>query len=213
MREFVSIKSSKYGLEVHLNAEIPFEMLLEAVRKKFTETAKFFSNSQVAASFEGRMLSKIEEQILIQTITEVANIRILCVIDHNKSTEQMYRMIVEQCIEGIKTQDGQFYRGTLKRRQVLEAETSVVILGNVEKGAKVISKGNIVIMGALNGYAHAGASGNYNSFITALQMNPKILKIGEIEAKRHNFHSKDDITIEPKIALVDGEHIYIDPLT
>lgn len=213
MREFVSIKSSKYGLEVHLDAEIPFEMLLESVIKKFTETAKFFSNSQVAASFEGRRLSKVEEQILVQTITDVAKIRILCVIDHSKSTEQMYRMIVEQCIDGIKTQDGQFYRGTLKRRQVLESETSVVILGNVEKGAKVISKGNIVIMGALNGYAHAGASGNYNSFITALQMNPKFLKIGEIEAKRHNFHTKDDITIEPKIALVDGEHIYIDPLT
>lgn len=173
MREFVSIKSSKYGLEVHLDAEIPFEMLLESVIKKFTETAKFFSNSQVAASFEGRRLSKVEEQILVQTITDVAKIRILCVIDHSKSTEQMYRMIVEQCIDGIKTQDGQFYRGTLKRRQVLESETSVVILGNVEKGAKVISKGNIVIMGALNGYAHAGASGNYNSFITALQMNPK----------------------------------------
>lgn len=212
MKENVSIKSSKYGLEVHLNPEIPFPQLLEEVVNKFTVAKKFFANSSFAVAFEDRFLTKEQEQQLINIITDTAKITIVCVIDNNRTTEQLYRTIVEQNIEDLKKRDGQFYRGTLKRRQVLESETSVVILGNVESGAKVISKGNIVVMGTLHGSAYAGAGGDKNAFITALRMNAKILKIGDISIKRHKIQELDESTMEPKIAIVDGEHIYIDPL-
>ena len=53
-------------------------------------------------------------------------------------------------------QDGRFYRGTLKRNQVLESEASIVIVGDVEEGATVVSKGSIVVIGALLGSAQAG---------------------------------------------------------
>ncbi len=95
---------------------------------------------------------------------------------------------------------------------MLESETSIVILGNVDAGAKVIAKGNVVVMGSINGVVHAGANGDRTAFITALDMNPKLLKIGDVCLKRHKRNKRDEIFLEPKIAVVDGEHIYIDPL-
>ncbi|MFI3172127.1 MAG: septum site-determining protein MinC [Eubacteriales bacterium] len=212
MNNHVTIKSSRYGLEVHLDATISFSELLEYTEIKFQEATKFLSKASLAISFEGRVLTRTEEQELIDLITATTGITIICIIDNNKTTEKLYRSIVEQSQQDIDNRDGQFYRGDLKRRQVLESETSVIIIGNVEPGAKVIAKGNIIVMGALKGTAYAGASGDKNAFITALVMKPKTLRIGDIGITRRTIRNTNEDVIEPKIAIVDGEHIYIDPL-
>lgn len=212
MKEYVSIKSNRYGIEVHLNPEVPFPLLIEEVEKKFSMASKFFSDASLAISFLDRFLTKEQENQLLDIIRDVAKINVICLIDNNKTTEQLYRTIVEQSVEDLKNRDGQFYRGTLKRRQVLESETSVIILGNVEVGAKVISQGNIIVMGSLLGSVHAGANGDTDAFVSALDMNPKVLKIANVSTKRHRLQSKEENTMEPKIAIIDGEHIYIDPL-
>ena len=126
--------------------------------------------------------------------------------------EAMYRSVVEQTLSDLQKREGQFYRGTLAKRQVLESETSIVILGDVELGARVIAKGNIVIVGVLYGSAHAGAAGDRNAFIAALSMQPRQLCIGDIEAKRQIIY-QESLTIKgPQIAVVDGKRIYLDPL-
>ncbi len=212
MNHNVTIKSNKYGLEVHLNPDVSFQELLEDVAKKFGEASKFFANSAMAASFEGRVLSRIQEQQLIDVITATAKIHIVCVIDNNKTTEQHYRSIVEQSIEDKENQDGQFYRGNLKKRQLLECETSIIVIGDVEQGAKIIAKGNVIVMGTLRGNVHAGAAGDRDAFVCALNMEPKILKIADVVAKRQFTRTKDDITMKSKIATIDGDHIYLDPM-
>lgn len=212
MKDSVSIKSSKYGVEVHLDSDLPFPVLLKEVEKKFDLASKFFSDSELAISFEDRYLTKDEETQILNIIKETAHINIICVIDNNRKINRYYRTIVEQSLNHLENKDGQFYRGTLKKRQVLESETSVIILGNVESGAKVISKGNVIVMGSLLGTVHAGANGDLASFITALEMFPKLLKIGNITSKRRKIHERREQVMEPKIAVVDGEHIYIDPL-
>ncbi len=212
MNHNVMIKSNKYGLEVHLNPDIPFQELLEDVARKFGEASKFFANSALAASFEGREVTRLQEQQLIDVISATANIHIVCVIDNNKTTEQLYRSIVEQCEQDKKNREGQFYKGNLKKRQLLESETSIIVLGDVEPGAKIVAKGNVIVMGTLKGNVHAGAAGDRSAFVCALRMQPKILKIADVVAKRQFVRIKDDITMEAKIATIDGDHIYLDPM-
>ena len=104
-------------------------------------------------------------------------------IMHDEKNEKIYRSAVEQTQAEMPGQDGRFYRGTLKRKQVLESETSIVIIGDVEEGATVVSKGNIVIIGTLFGCAQAGASGRKDAFIAALHMEPEKLRIGDRKVK------------------------------
>ena len=68
-------------------------------------------------------------------------------------------------------------------------------------------------MGALYGSVHAGASGDRNAYIVALSMQPKELRIGDIEAKRQIIYQESLNIQGPKIAVVDGRRIYLDPLT
>ena len=211
MSELVTIKSSHSGIELRLNAKLPFPDLLKAVEEKFRQSADFFKNAKMAVSFSGRTLSISEEEQLIQVITQTTNLEIICIIDHDERKELIYKRAVAQCLSEREKSDGQFYRGTLKRRQLLESESSIVILGDVEFGAKVVAKGNIIILGTLYGSVHAGAAGDRNAFIIALSMQPQRLVIGDIEAKRQLIY-QDSLSINgPQIAVVDGKRIYLDP--
>ena len=129
MSELVTIKSSHSGIELRLNAELPFPDLLKAVEEKFRQSADFFKNAKMAVSFSGRTLSISEEEQLIQVITQTTNLEIICIIDHDERKELIYKRAVAQCLSEREKSDGQFYRGTLKRRQLLESESSIVILG------------------------------------------------------------------------------------
>ncbi|MGK7903521.1 MAG: septum site-determining protein MinC [Hormoscilla sp.] len=60
---------------------------------------------------------------------------------------------------------------------------SVVILGDINPGGTVICQGDILVWGRLRGVAHAGASGNSNCVIMALQMEPTQLRIANYLAR------------------------------
>ena len=137
----------------------------------------------------------------------------VCIIEHDEKNELLYKSAVEQSLSNVQKREGQFYRGTLKRRQVLESDESIVILGDVEPGARVAARGNIIIVGALYGSVHAGASGDRDAYIVALSMQPKELRIGDVEAKRQIIYQESLNIKGPKIAVVDGRRIYLDPLT
>lgn len=183
MRDYVIIKSSKYGLTVYLDENLPYEELLIEIEHKFKASIHFFKGATMAISFENRILTKAQEQEIVKLISEAAQMNILCIIEHDEKTERIYKSVVEQTLASIPEPDGQFYRGTLQRRQVLESETSVIIIGDVEEGATVAAKGNVVVIGTIYGSVQAGASGNPESFIAALDMEPTRLRIGDKEVK------------------------------
>jgi septum site-determining protein MinC len=212
MDKLVTIKSCKYGIEVHLDSEVPFDVLLESVASKFRDSAKFFEGAKMAVTFLGRQLSNEQEKEILELISEITEIDIVCIIDRDETNEMIYKSIVENALTNIQKKEGQFYRGTLRKRQVLESDSSIIILGDVELGAKVIAKGNVVIVGSLYGSVHAGAAGNRDAFVTALSMQPKQLRIGDIEAKRQVIYQESSGIKGPKIAVVDGRRIYVDPL-
>lgn len=60
---------------------------------------------------------------------------------------------------------------------------SVIILGDVNPGGIVVADGDILIWGRLRGIAHAGAQGNSECTIMALQMEPTQLRIANALAR------------------------------
>lgn len=183
MKDHVILKSSKYGMTVYLDKDLPYQELLSEIETKFKASSHFFDGTEMAVSFENRMLTKAEEQEIVKLISDTANIRILCIVDQDEKTQQMYKSMVEESLALIPEPDGLFYRGTLKRRQVLESETSIIIIGDVEEGATIAAKGNVVVIGSVYGSIYAGASGNPDAFIAALEMEPARLRIGDKEVK------------------------------
>ena len=111
--------------------------------------------------------------------------------------------------------NGMFYKGTLRSGQSLESATSLIILGDVNLGAEVQAVGNIVILGCLKGTAFAGCHGNTNAFVMALDMDPMQIRIANYIA-RASDQDRNKKTKEPKeakIAFVEDENIYIEPVS
>lgn len=211
MKHAVVIKSNKFGITILLDKELPFEELKEKVAEKFKEAAGFFGEVQMAVSLEGRDLSKEEQCEILDLITENSQIQIICVVEADTEKEEYFRQSMNTKLNELSAQNGQFYKGMLRSGQVLETETSIVILGDVNPGAKIVSKGNIIILGALKGIAYAGAAGNDGAFVVALEMNPCQIRIGDVIARSSD--EKKKLEKEPKIAFIENGNIYIEPLS
>lgn len=60
---------------------------------------------------------------------------------------------------------------------------TIVLLGDVNPGGSVVAGGDILVWGRLRGVVHAGAGGNTNSVIMALQMEPMVIRIAKYVAR------------------------------
>ena len=111
-----------------------------------SESEKFFKNAKMAISFEGRTLTQEEEYQIIETITENTSISIICIVDNDETHADLVKQQIEAYYDSVSGREGEFYRGTLRSGQVLESVSSVVIVGDVNPGAKIISQGNICLL-------------------------------------------------------------------
>lgn len=211
-RTSVIIKSNKYGLIVILDDKMPFQELLLDIADKFQEAAKFFKNAKMAITFRGRILNAEQEREVIETIINHCGIHILCIVDEDAVAQEHYRRILQCASEETKEDNGFFYRGTLQNDETLEAESSIVIIGDVSSGAKVVSKGNIIVLGSCRGTVYAGATGDRSCFVSALVLKPVQVRIADKAARSAitKYSDSTEYKPEPKIAYIKGEHIYVE---
>ncbi len=102
-----------------------------------------------------------------------------------------------------------FHQGTVRSGEYLESPGNLLILGDVNPGAKVSAEGNIIIWGKLLGIAHAGTKGNSKATISALQLRPVQLRI----AKKIARGPKEKPQLgHAEQAKIDSEEIIITPL-
>lgn len=201
MRKAVVIKSSKAGMTVILDPELPFGELLDAIGKKFSESARFWGSVQMTLTLEGRDLTAAQEFAIVDTITKNSQIEVLCLLDTDAERIERCEKALNDKLMELNSQTGQFYRGTLKRGDCLESEASIVIIGNVDHGARVTAKGNVIVLGELKGTVTAGVSGNPQAVVMALDMAPLQIRIGDMSS-RFNERNKR-LGRGPMIALAE----------
>ncbi len=89
----------------------------------------------------------------------------------------------------------------------VETKCHVVVFGDVNPGAEIISGGNILVWGRLNGAVHAGADGNRAARVMALDLKPTQMKIDDVVAVPILKKTKN----QPEMALLQGNEIIIEP--
>lgn len=218
MAQPVIIKSNPHGINLILSNEMPFGELKQEILKKFKESDKFFKNAKIGLSFEGRELSEEEQYDLIDLISQNTSIEIVCIIDNDELRDNLIADKIKTFEEIQSGKTGEFYKGTLRSGQVIECESSLVVLGDVNPGAKIVARGNIVVLGSLKGNAYAGAGGDESAFVAALDMDPVQIKIGNIIGRSADRGPLASIknrkkTMEPQIAMVMQDSILIEPIT
>ncbi|MFO7031981.1 septum site-determining protein MinC [Limnospira fusiformis CCALA 023] len=76
-----------------------------------------------------------------------------------------------------------YLKMTLRSGVEIRHPGTVVVVGDVNPGSSIVANGDIMIWGRLRGTVHAGAKGNLQSMIMALQMEPMLIRIGDRVAR------------------------------
>jgi septum site-determining protein MinC len=100
------------------------------------------------------------------------------------------------------------HRGTLRSGDHLQAEGSVLLLGDVNPGARISAAGHVLVWGRLRGIAHAGSGGDESARIVALRLRPLQLRIASSVALGPEDEAPAGLAEEAR--LVNGV-IRIDP--
>jgi septum site-determining protein MinC len=87
-------------------------------------------------------------------------------------------------VAGMPGSDGlSLHRGTLRSGDHLEVGGSLLVLGDVNPGARVRAAGHVLVWGRLRGIAHAGCEGDANARIVAMHLRPLQLRIADAVAR------------------------------
>ena len=129
MKDAVLIKSFPNGINLVMREDAEIEEILRELAMKFSEARNFFGTSSMALSMEGRKVTETEEIRILDTIRQNSNVRIVCIVGRDEETNKNYIKALQHMEKKLTGGDeGQFYKGSLKNREVIETENSIVVL-------------------------------------------------------------------------------------
>ena len=77
----IRIKSSANGLRIIMNPGYSFEELEKELRHKLIDNKKFFGNMKVSVAFEGKDLTRTEQDSLCDLIEECTDLELISIVD------------------------------------------------------------------------------------------------------------------------------------
>ena len=187
----VELKGFRDGMRLIIDPEASMEQIEQAIVERMVSLGDSLSGLTMNMDLGSRSLNDEELVRLKKLLNENYGLEVKQIIgdsqDEPKSTEsaQIAGVPALHSEERVYNQLAQineetrFIRHTLRSGQIERAlEGNMVILGDVNPGAEVVAAGDIIVLGALRGVAHAGALGNISSIIFALNLLPTQLRIG-----------------------------------
>lgn len=206
-RPLVMIKGQKDGLVLKCDDQCSYNQLIEALKSKLLERRKFYLDGplfSVKVEVGNRYInSKQREEI--QTIIRSEKKLLVAEIESDVMTR-------EECENKIKKVELKPIVQMIRSGQVLQFDGDVLLIGDVNPGGKIIAGGNIYILGALRGFAHAGCEGQMDKFIAASLMKPSQLMIGNVMNRPPDQIDKETHYMECAYFNTDLNQIVIDRL-
>lgn len=195
MRNCVSINLRKNEILIKISDDAEQKEIIENLKRKLSELKKMYKNEKTPITVTGKILKNKE----IDEIQELIKNNIDVEIDFDMPKSLGLSSITRTFNKEIAISETKFHRGSLRSGQRMEAEGSLVILGDVNSGAEVIASDNIVVLGALRGLAHAGAKGNKQAIISAGLLDTVQIRIAnivkEIDRDEEPLHKQAYVSI------------------
>ena len=219
--ETVIFKGKKGGITIVIDESGDFEDIKTIFKHKVIAAKKFFSDAKTVITFEGRIMTKEQEESLLKILAEESMLDITFVKENEE--EKAKAKIASDGnakIDGIKTAEQlgremstYYYNGNLRSGQAIRYSGSVVIVGDVNPGAEVSAEGNIIILGAAKGVIHAGCFGDESCYVSALKLIPAQLRIADVITHIPKDTQKNTkVAIKPLYAFLSEGKIYIDEM-
>lgn len=196
----VSIKGTKDGFILALNDQCGYEQLLKELKEKLAGHSKHYQ--------EGPMIT-VKVQCGVRHLTDAQKKEMTKIIRaHKKLYVESFEssvVTIEECQNMLKQQQMTTLTQIVRSGQVLEMDGDLLLIGDINPGGTVKVSGNLYIMGALKGAAHAGTHSGEQAFIAASVFAPTQIYIGDA--------AREDITVDELQQNMSMSCAYVDPLT
>ncbi|WP_010099001.1 septum site-determining protein MinC [Ornithinibacillus scapharcae] len=204
-KNYVTIKGTRDGLTLFIDDRCSFEDACRELEEKLSVNHPHKDEQvvNVTVNLGNRYLYKDQEESLERIITEDKRFKVQS-FDSNV-------ILRNEAIAMLEDTDIKVVNRIVRSGQVLEIKGDLLLIGDVNPGGKVVSTGNIYIMGSLHGIAHAGVNGDQNAIITASYMNPSQLRIADYISRAPDYES-DGVYMECGLIDSEKDKIIIDRL-
>jgi septum site-determining protein MinC len=194
--EAVNIKGTKNGLVIKINPDVALEEVKTDLRSKLEKSQGFFKGARFTLYFTcGNQKDQYKNTLedLCQKYGLVPSEQVSWPPETRIKAESKSKpsditipdksMTIDN--KALHSSDGEevlLINRTLRSGQIIYSEKSIVIMGDLNPGAEVISARNIYIMGNCGGIVHAGSPDNSSAEVITLKYQPIVMRIGTITA-------------------------------
>jgi len=206
----VQIKGIRDGLLATF-ADAAWEDLCLALISQIDERPAFFQGARLAIDVGSQPL-KVNDLVGFRDYLSERGVNLWAVISESPLTEQTAQLLglatriskprpEERPAEAVSDDVALFINKTLRSGQRVEYPGHVVIAGDVNAGAEVIAGGNVIVWGRVRGMIHAGAYGERDAVICALDLSATQLRI----ADQVSALLKPQKDPQPEVASINSE--------
>ncbi|BDI19082.1 hypothetical protein ANSO36C_48840 [Nostoc cf. commune SO-36] len=201
-------------------SELSWSDIWQQIRQRLNAGDRFrVSNTPVHLMAQDRLVDARQLQELAEALSEV-QLRLISVSTSRRQTaiaavtsgysvEQLQpvtSLSSEPAATATPQADALYLEMTVRSGVEIRHPGTVILLGDLNPGGIVIADGDIIIWGRLRGIAHAGAGGNRECLIMALQMEPTQLRIADAVARAPE---KPPMQFSPEVAHITPQGIRI----
>lgn len=213
-RSSIKVKGVRDGLLITLG-EGPWEEVRAALFALLEAQSAFFQGARVALDVGERALRAAELGKLRDELSE-RGITLWAVLSSAPRTQanaqalglatRLFTPAPRPSRRQHKTSDlgeeALLVPRTLRSGMRVEYPGHVVVLGHVHPGAEIVAGGHVIVWGKLRGLVHAGAEGNEQAVVCALELAPTQLRIASVIA---TMPPQEGPTRPEKAYLKDGQ--------
>lgn len=220
-QESVMLKGGRDGVAIIIDEEADFDVAMAELRAKLSDAPQFFRGAAFRLDAGRRALTEAQRDAISAIVQEfgiqlregAAPQRGSSLLEDaaRRSRSPGFSLTAkgrgeEMPVEGVRPT--LYQRRTLRSGQRLDFDGNVVIMGDVNAGAMITCTGDIIVLGALRGLAHAGAEGDEKAIVMAFRLEPTQLRIAH-----HISRAPDEAGPRPEgpeIARVKNDMILIE---
>lgn len=183
----LAIKGIKDGLLITLG-DGDWAEVAAGLMARLEETPDFFKGAKVILQIGSRVLGAADLGHLRDQLSD-REIVLWAVLSDSGTTQMAAQSLgleialpqppeLEPTIDPEERGDeAMFVRRTLRSGRAVHHPGHVIVVGDVNAGAEIVSGGDVVVWGKVRGVVHAGANGDENAIICALDLAPTQLRI------------------------------------
>lgn len=192
--QLVNIKGRSDGIVVEIGRG-SWSETLGVLTKRLEQSAGFFRNGSVALDVGARplvedelrqfaaVLTQFEMKLGVVRTSSERTFQAALAIGMTTTLESPEGAPVAAATPAATNAEAAsyfVYRGYLRSGHRLRRTENILVIGDINPGAEVISEGDILVWGRLRGVVHAGASGNRRAIVAALDLEPTQMRIADV---------------------------------